>query len=128
MIGLLQGRGEVKELPMFARADGKDATSVIFVARDNFLLIDEEKFSGEMTLLGKVREVIPPGPSVDLLDLVKIFPPGVRQTEVLGDEFRSLLRNMMDEWPREFGGPIAHSEVIVKGPAVILTPVAAYAV
>lgn len=128
VVGLLQGRGEVKELPMFARADGQDAGSVIFVARDNFLLIDEEEFSGEMTLLGKVREVIPPGSSVDLLDLVKILPPGVRQTEALGNEFKSLLRNMMDEWPREFGGPIAHSEVIVKGPAVILTPVAAYAV
>src|SRR3712207_426329 len=75
VIGLLQGRGEVKELPTFARADGKDATSLIFVARDNFLLIDEEEFSGDMTLLGKVREVMPPGSSVDVLDLVKILPP-----------------------------------------------------
>ncbi len=60
---------------MFAKVDEPDAASIVFVARENYVLRDVSEFSREMTLFGKVQEKIPRESSVDLLDLLKVLPP-----------------------------------------------------
>jgi hypothetical protein len=126
VIELFRGEAGTNEVPMFAKADESDDASVVFVARENFLLGTGAEFRGEMTLFGKVQEQIPSGSSIDLLDLLKVLPPGVREAEAFGSEFKEAIHSLMGEWPKEFGGPIKRDEVIVKGPAVVITPVAAY--
>lgn len=128
IMGLLRDEEDNREVPMFAKADGPDAVSVVFVARENYVLRDVSEFGREMTLFGKVQEKMPRESSVDLLDLLKVLPPDVRQADGFGDQFKEAMRNLMDAWPKEFGGPIDRDEVIIKGPVIILTPVAAYTV
>jgi hypothetical protein len=126
VMGLLRGEEGTNEVPMFTEADDSDDASVVFVARENFLLGTGAEFRGEMTLFGKVQEQIPSGSSIDLLDLLKVLPPGVREAEAFGTHFKEAIHNLMGEWPKEFGGPIKKDEVIIEGPAVVVTPVAAY--
>jgi hypothetical protein len=126
VIGMLRGEAGTFEVPMFAQADESDGASVVFVARENFLLGAGAEFRGEMTVFGKVQEQIPSGSSIDLLDLLKVLPPGVREAEAFGSQFKEAIHDLMMEWPKELGGPIKRDEVIVEGPAVVITPVAAY--
>jgi hypothetical protein len=128
VIGLLRGDGGSNEVPMFAEVDQSDGASVVFVAKENFLLGTRAEFRGELTLFGKVQELIPSGSSIDLLDLLKVLPPGVREAEAFGGEFKQAIHNLMGEWPKEFGGPIKRDEVIIEGPAVVVTPVAVYTI
>lgn len=128
VIGLLLGENGNNEVPMFAEADESDDASVVFMARENFLLGTTAEFRGEMTVFGKVQEQVPPGSSIDLLDLLKVLPPGVREAEGFGSTFKEAIHSLMGEWPKEFGGPIKRDEVIVKGPAIVVTPVAAYTI
>jgi hypothetical protein len=126
IIGLLRGEVGSNEVPMFAKADNSDDASVVFVARENFLLSPGGDFRGEMTLFGKVSELIPSGSSIDLLDLLKVLPPGVREADALGGAFKEAIHGLMGELPEQFGGPIERDEVIIEGPAVVVTPVATY--
>jgi hypothetical protein len=113
---------------MFAKVDEPDAASIVFVARENYILRDVSEFSREMTLFGKVQEKIPRESSIDLLDLLKVLPPDVRQTDGFANQFKEAMRNLMDTWPKAFGGPIDQDEVIIEGPVIILTLVATYTV
>ena len=106
IIGLLQGESGSNEVPMFAKADEPDGASVVFVVRENFLLGSSADFRGEMTLFGKVQEQIPSGSSIDLLDLLKVLPPGVREADAFGGAFKEAIHELMGEWPKQFGGPI----------------------
>jgi hypothetical protein len=126
VIKLLRGENGSNEIPMFAKADESDGVSVVFVAKENFVLGTGAEFRGEMTLFGKVQELLPSGSSIDLLDLLKVLPPGVREAEGFGNIFKEAIHGFMGEWPKEFGGPIKRDGVVVKGPAVVITPVAAY--
>lgn len=128
VINLLRGENGSNEIPMFAKADESDDTSVVFVAKENFVLGTGAEFRGEMTLFGKVQELVPSGSSIDLLDLLKVLPPGVREAEGFGSTFKEAIHSFMGEWPKEFGGPIKKDEVIVEGPAVVITPVTAYTI
>ncbi len=128
VIRLLRGEDGNNDVPMFAKADDSSDTSVVFVVRENFLLGAASEFRGEMTLFGKVQEKVQPGSSIDLLDLLKILPPGVREAQASGGEFKLALHSFMGEWPEEFGGPIDPKEVVIEGPAVVVTPVAAYTI
>jgi hypothetical protein len=85
-------------------------------------------FRGEMTLFGKVQEQIPPGSSVNPLDLLKVLPPDVREADAFGGAFKEAIHDLMGEWPKQFGGPIKRDEVIIEGPAVDVMPVAAYTI
>jgi len=128
IIAMLRGEDGNNEVPMFFGADEAGDVSVVFVARENFVLGTGAEFRGEMTLFGKVQELIPMGSSIDLLDHLRVLPPGVRDTAAFGSEFKEEIRTLMSAWPEEFGGPIGTNEVIIEGPAVVITPVAAYTV
>lgn len=128
IVGMLRGEENNREVPMFAKADSPDATSVVFVARENYMLNGSAEFGEEMTLFGKVQERVPHGSSVDLLDLLKVLPPGVREAEGFGEQFKQLMQRIMAQWPKEFGGPIDRKEVIIEGPAIVVTPVATYTI
>ena len=88
---------------MFAKADEPDAASVVLVARENYVLHDVSEFGGKITLFGKVQEQVPHGSSVDLLDLLKVLPPDVRQARqanAFGNQFKEAMRNLMGVWPK----------------------------
>src|SRR5215217_1922204 len=126
IVGWLRGEDESKEVPMFAKEHTPDGASVVFVAKENFLMESGGDFRGEMTVFGKVGELIRSGESLDLLDLLNVLPPGVREVGAFGGTFKELVNELMNDWPEEFGGPIERNEVIIEGPAVVITPVAAY--
>ena len=128
IIGMLRGEAGNTEVPMFSKAEEAGHASVVFVARENFVLGTGTEFRGEMSLFGKVQELIPVGSSIDLLDLLRVLPPGVRDTGAFGSEFKEEIRTLMSGWPEEFGGPIDTNEAIIEGPVVVMTPVAAYSV
>jgi hypothetical protein len=128
IIGWLRGEDGSNKVPMLAEGLGSDDVSVIFMARENFVLGTGAEFRGEMTLFGKVQELIPTGSSLDLLDLLKVLPPGVREAAGFGSEFKEAIHSLMGAWPKEFGGPIKSDAVIIEGPAVVITPVAAYTI
>jgi len=102
--------------------------SVVFFAKEVFVLGLGAEFRGKMTLFGKVRELVPAGSSIDLIDLLKVLPPGVCGAHGFGGTLKDAIHDLMGEWPKEFGGPIGRDEVVVQGPAVVVTPVAAYTV
>lgn len=128
IISMLRGEENNREVPMFAKADDPDATSVVFVARENYMLNGSAEFGGEMTVFGKVQERVPQGSSVDLLDLLKVLPPGVRDAEGFGEQFKEAMQGLMAQWPKELGGPIDRKEVVIEGPAIIVTPVSTYTI
>ncbi|QIN82497.1 hypothetical protein GBA63_07450 [Rubrobacter tropicus] len=128
IVGWLRGEEGSNEVPMFSKADEDGDASVVFVARENFVLGMGTEFRGEMTLFGKVQELVPAGSSIDLIDLLKVLPPGVRGANGFGGTLKDAIHDFMGEWPKELGGPIERDEVVVQGPAVVVTPVAAYTV
>lgn len=128
IIAMLRGDDDSNEVPMFSETEDAGDVSVVFVARENFVLGTGAEFRGEMTLFGKVQELIPVGSSIDLLDLLRVLPPGVRDAAAFGSEFKEHVRTLMGTWPQELGGPVDTNKVIIEGPAVVITPVAAYSV
>ncbi len=118
---IFRGNEGKEEVPMISRAEQQDGASVVFLAKSRFILVDQEDFEGGMTVFGKVQELIPEGKSVDLFDFLKL-PKAMRGEAKLKEE----LFKMFETWPKELGGPIARESAEVKGPALIVVPVAVY--
>lgn len=76
-----QQDAEDKGLPMISEEAG---TAFLFVAQSQYLLRTPEEFQGEMSILGKISRVLPPGSQVDLLDLLKLFPSAPRSMSSYG--------------------------------------------
>lgn len=118
---IFRGDEGKEEVPMVSRAEQQDGASVVFLAKSRFLLIDQEDFEGDMTVFGKVQKLVPEGESIDLFDFLKL-PRAIRREANLKEE----LFGMFESWPKELGGPIARESTEVKGPALVVTPVAVY--
>lgn len=118
-------RGEVgsEELPMVARPEDNsgEGASVIFLAKSQFVLVDQSDFDGEMTVFGKVNKLVPAGQPVDLFDFIKLPRAFAREGNI-----KKELLGMFESWPKEFGGPISKESLEVPGPVAIVTPVAVY--
>lgn len=117
---IFRGDEGKEEVPMVSRAEQNDA-AVVFLAKSRYILGDQEDFEGEMTVFGKVQRLVPEGKSIDLFDFLKL-PRAVRGEANL----RERLFEMFGSWPKELGGPIARESTEVKGPALVVTPVAVY--
>lgn len=117
-------RGEEgrEEVPMVARAgQGEDDSSVVFVAKSRFLMVDQSDFQGEMTIFGRVNKLIPSGDSLDLFDFLKIPRELARDANM-----KKEILSMFETWPKELGGPVSKESLRVPGPVVTVTPVAVY--
>lgn len=116
-------RGEEgrEEVPMVARAEEDDDSSVVFVAKSRFLMADQSDFQGELTLFGRVSKLIPSGESLDLFDFLKIPRELARDANT-----KKEIISMFETWPKELGGPVSKDSLRVPGPVVIVTPVAVY--
>lgn len=122
---IFRGEEGREEVPMVARV-GQDSQSegdsaVVFLAKSQFILVDQGDFEGEMTVFGKVNKLVPAGHSLDLFDFIKLPRTFARQGNIKKD-----LLEMFESWPAEFGGPIAKESLEVAGPVIIVTPVAVY--
>ena len=109
-----------EEVPMVSRAEQSDA-SVVFLAKSRYIMIDQDDFRGQITVSDTIRKLIPAGKSLDLFDSVKL-PSAMRGEANLKKE----LFEMFESWHKELVGPIAKESLEVKGPALIITPVAVY--
>lgn len=120
MAMVFRGDEGEEEIPMVSRGD-RDHPSVIFLAKAKYIVVDQNEFEGPMTVFGKVQRLIPEGASIDLFDFLKL-PSAIRNESSVK---RDLLE-MFQSWPKELGGPVAKENMEVKGPALVVTPVATY--
>jgi hypothetical protein len=105
--------------------DGAQGSGILFVAENKYMLRPTEDFDGEITVMGKLSKVVKEGDFVDLIDLLKATPRGLRRG-AMAIEFRKALKSMFENWPEQFGGPVAPESLTLAGPAYILTPLAVY--
>lgn len=119
---IFRGEEGREEVPMVARA-GQDEgdSSVVFVAKSQFLLVDQNDFQGDMTVFGRISKLIPDGKFLDLFDFLKV-PRSLARDENIKKE----ILTMFETWPKELGGPISKDSLRVAGPVVVVTPVAVY--
>lgn len=120
MAMIFRGDEGKEEVPMVARG-GQDEPSVVFLAKSRYVLVDQDEFEGPMTVFGKVQKWVPQNASIDLFDFLKL-PKAVRGEANLKKD----LLEMFSSWPNELGGPVAKESIQIPGPAMIVTPVAAY--
>ncbi|MER5413658.1 DUF6414 family protein [Streptomyces virginiae] len=122
---LFRGSGEnQKDVPVVSSADGFE-TSVFFMAHRKYILRGVEALEGEATLFGKVEKIIPPGQDVDLFEMLKILPRGMRRSQTSTDLTNSL-KAAFRAWPHELGGPISDDAFSLPGPLVVVSPLAVY--
>lgn len=117
--------GENKSYPMIAE-EAEGSPSVLFVAQRGAILTRVDDFAGEMTLVGKVAKKIPEGQSIDLFDMLNIFPRSIRRMKSGPQSFKDLILGMFSTWPDQMGGPLPKEATELKGPAVIVSPLAAF--
>ena len=118
---IFRGEEGREEVPMVARAGHKDDSSIVFVAKSQFLLVNQNDFQGDMTVFGRISKLIPSGKFLDLFDFLKV-PRSLARDENIKKE----LLAMFETWPKELGGPISKDSLRVAGPVVVVTPVAVY--
>jgi len=110
---------ESRELPLVSRTESSGA-SVIFVAKSNYLIVDEAELSGDLTVFGQVDRLIPTGVDVDLSDLIKTKLPSKHYN------FREAFIKPFEQWPEALGGPLNRESLKVPGPVLLVAPVAVY--
>ena len=124
MTMVFRGDHDDTEVPMVARASGQDA-SVIFTAKSDFLLRSEDDFYGDMTVFGRVQRVVAASAAVDLFDLLRM-PARLRRLGASETNIKAAILELFESWPEELGGPLDKEAIKVPGPALVVTPVAAY--
>lgn len=119
---IFRGEEGSEEVPMVARAAPRTGdASIVFVAKSEFFLVNQDDFKGEMTVFGRVKRVIPANDYLDLFDFLKI------PRELARDEnIKSEILTLFESWPKELGGPVSKSSLHVPGPVVIVKPLAVY--
>lgn len=126
MSALLDSTGERrKSVPMVSEGLSSNH-AVIFIAEASYILVDREEFFGEMTLVGKVRKIVPEGQHLDLLDLINIFPRAVRRSAAAGSQLREGIINLFANWPKELGPSLDRDALNLAGPALIVDPLAVF--
>jgi len=117
MAMIFRGEEGKEEVTMVSRGP----TSVVFLAKSRYLMVDQDEFRGPMSVFGKVQKLIPNGGSLDLFDFLKL-PSAIRGEASLKKE----LLDMFSSWPKELGGPVPEESMRVPGPAIVVAPVAVY--
>jgi hypothetical protein len=116
---------ENKTYPMIAE-DSVGSTGIVFVAQRTSILRRVEDFDGEMTLVGKVTKKVPSGQSVDLFDLMNLFPRSIRRIKSGPKSFKELILEMFSTWPDQMGGPLPREATQISGPALVVSPLATF--
>ena len=116
---------EDKSYPMIAE-DANGLPSVLFVAQRGAILRRVEDFDGEMTLVGKITKKVPAEQSIDLFDLLNVFPRSIRRMKSGPQSFKDLILGMFSTWPNQMGGPLPKEATELQGPAVIVSPLATF--
>ena len=115
--------GHSRDVPMVA--SGEADWSLLWSAEPKYTLVTPEDFVGEMTVVGRVRQIVEPGHSLDLLEYLDFLPRTMRRGAA-GAKVRSSLIEMFSSWPAEFGTPLDPSSLLLRGPAAIIDPLAAF--
>lgn len=98
----------------------------LFIAKREFILRDPSDFAGEMTVIGKVHKVLSEGQSLDLFDALNLIPRSLRRQGNASAQIRSGLSQLFTSWPQELGGPVDPAALSLQGPAVVVSPLAAF--
>lgn len=116
---------EHADVPMVAR-DDPEGHSILFTAQKKYIMCDMEDFEGEMTLVGKVQQIIRAGDSVDLFSLLKVLPRSFRRNNRTSSEMRNAIVSLFEEWPDELGGALPKEAMELNGPALVVSPLAVF--
>jgi hypothetical protein len=102
------------------------AYSIVFLAERKYLLRSPDEFNDEMTLVGKVRRIIPSDQDLDLLAFSNVLP---RHMTATAADSREMLDDMMEGfggWREVFGPRPDRDALVMKGPAIIIDPLAVF--
>lgn len=125
MTMLFRREGQSEDVPMLSRVEDSEY-SILFSAKRKHLLCEADVFEGEMTLVGKVQQVVPPGKSVDLFDLLKVLPRSLRRGKKGGNDLREAIVGLFESWPDELGGALSKDAMELHGPALFVSPLAVF--
>lgn len=114
-----------KDVPVVSNLS--DATySIAFLAERQYLLRRPEELSGELTLVGKVRRVIPRDQDLDLLAFSNVLPRSMTRSTGASAEIREAIVQLFANWPEELGHALERDSLIMKGPIIIIDPLAVF--
>jgi hypothetical protein len=89
-------------------------------------LRDPDELTGELTLVGKVRKIVAAGDHIDLLELSDVMPRAMRRSAASSKQFREGIVELFSNWPKELGTPLDRDALEMKGPVIIVDPLAIY--
>lgn len=119
------GEDEERGLPLVSAGAAPEQMSVLFLAEPSFVLCDPEALEGEMTLLGKVQRQVAAGQELDLFAHLKVLPRALRRSGG-ANGLRSSIVELFGNWPAELGGPVDPQAMVLRGPAIVVSPLAVY--
>ena len=110
---LLKGSDTQHDIPIIAKASSP-SYSVVFLADPQYMLRGPDEMAGDMTLVGKVRRVIPDNQELNLLTLPNVLPRGIRQSGLEDDDIAELFTELDSD------------ALTIKGPAIIVDVLAVF--
>jgi hypothetical protein len=121
---LFRGDNANPSLPMHAEGLEHGDVNIMFIADRRNLLVPADSFEGEMTLLGSISKVIKEGESRSMFDVFSNVPRALRRSSNV--DFKKMMTSMFAQLPDEVGGPIPAEKLELRGPALIVSPLAVF--
>ncbi len=119
------GTDKERDVPVVANSTNS-TYSIAFLAERQYLLRNPEELVGEMTLVGKVRRVIPEGENLDLLAFSNVLPRSLRRSATASSQMRDAMVELFASWPEELGPALDRDALTMKGPVIIVDPLAVF--
>ena len=120
-----EDRERERDIPVVSNLSGA-GYSIAFLAERQYLLANPDELSGELTLVGKVRRVIPQGQDLDLLVFSNVLPRSITSNAGAGAEMYEAMVQLFTNWPEELGPALDRNALAVKGPVMIIDPLAVF--
>lgn len=117
-----------RDIPLISERVKDDDAAVVFLLHPDYLLrtLEEIAQDQEVTLVGKVQQILPPGSSLDLVELLKVLPRSMRRGRGVGGSFRDVLASAFSNAPDTIGGSLSADDMLIAGPAVVIAPLAIF--
>lgn len=118
---LLREDSSKRDALMIANSDTL-SYSVVFLADRQYMLRKPDQLTGEMTLVGRARRVVPEGQEFDLLTFSNMISNNMNANE----STRDALIEIFEDWPDELSPEPDPDALAMKGPAIIVDPLAIF--
>jgi hypothetical protein len=127
MISAFFGRDDqnANELPMISTPLDQHY-SVLFLAHKDHMLRSAEEFEEEVTVVGKVKKIVLPHQSLDLMDYLRVLPRNLRRSGEVGNKMKLAITDLFENWPEELGPSIERDALMLTGPVVVIDPLVVF--